>query len=279
MADITTTIHSDGTMTVIEETGTKTVTTQHSSAIDGTEIMPRNDRFDAMPRIDANGSGRIGQKDLSDDVDFWDENQAESRGSLGKIGSRIISAYDASNTREDMGKSPEEIKLDYVIETAKMMYEHGGSLQANSAADAEKARERMEKYEQYKEELGISDIDISAKDGKETITVTKDDGNMITKTTEQINPAEVKFAKEPDAIKSSSEGIEKSEEDKESVMDRIKDRFSNAFDEFKDKVEEKQEEKPDLKSRFSNITGKFGDTLGNLFDKNNDDNDYDPMND
>ena len=259
------------------ETNAGMVTTQHSSAIDGMEIMSRNDSFSAMPKTDANdipiGSGRIGQKDLSDDVDFWDENQAESRGSLGKIGSRIISAHDA---REDMKKSPEEIKFEYVIETAKMMHENGGSLQANSADDAEKAQERMEKYEQYKEELGISDVNISAKDGVEAITVTKDDGTVTTMNSSFEDEINKTHDKEANAIESSSKEIEKSEENKESVMDRIKDRFGNAFDELKDKMEERQEEKPDLKSRFNDITNSIGNAFDKMFDKNDD---YGPMND
>ena len=253
------------------------VDTSSSPQVDATGIMPRNDSFSAMPKTDANGipigSGRIGRKDLSDDVDFADENQVESRGSLGKIGSRIISAHDA---REDMKKSPEEIKFEYVIETAKMMHENGGSLQANSADDAEKARERMEKYEQYKEELDISDIDISAKDGVEAITVTKDDGTVTTMNSSSEDEINKAHDKEANAIESSSKKIEKSEENKESVIDRIKDRFGNAFDELKDKMEERQEEKPDLKSRFSDITNSIGDAFDKMFDK---DDDYGPMND
>lgn len=148
-----------------------------------------------MPRNDALGSGRIGQKNLSNDVDFWDENQM-----------------------------PDDVKRAYIEETERLMEENGGNLRVNSSAEAKEAQERMRMYEQYRKDLSIGD---------------------------------------------------KTEDKNDSIIDKLRDMAENATDGTKKLAEPEI----NLKSRFSNITSKLGDTLGNMFDKNNDDNDYDPMND
>lgn len=151
--------------------------------------------IDIMPRNDALGSGRIGQKNLSNDVDFWDENQM-----------------------------PDDVKRAYIEETERLMEENGGNLRVNSSAEAKEAQERMRMYEQYRKDLSIGD---------------------------------------------------KTEDKNDSIIDKLRDMAENATDGTKKLAEPEI----NLKSRFSNITSKLGDTLGNMFDKNNDDNDYDPMND